>query len=374
MNIKQCIYKITLQPLDHFFFGGESLFDLNDKVFYFQSSRDFPQQTSLLGMLRYQILCQNELMTPLANGKLGIKSDAEAQQWIGASSFNGGQQDFGKIDQISPVFIQDKNGNKFFRMPKAKTLDKDTYKPLMPIDLSTQFIPGKVSFKTDSEEKKQVFHLNNYNAKLGLEYGFWNETTNSYHDYKSVFNLKETEQIGIYKKTSRTTNEELGDDEGFFKHKYSRLQSDFSFSFYVLLAEANLLSNSKVILGKEQSVFQMTVEESDYDFKNPVCESENQILLLSDSLVSSEIYDYCKGAISKTIPFRNLQFKISDSTEKYDDDPKKKELSKYNLLEKGTILYIKDDAVSAEAVYELLNKEEAFQSIGYNYYKILKSK
>lgn len=48
-------YLIKLTPLDKFFFGQKKTFG-DDNVNYVVYSSFFPQQTALLGLLRYQVL------------------------------------------------------------------------------------------------------------------------------------------------------------------------------------------------------------------------------------------------------------------------------------------------------------------------------
>ena len=49
-------YKITLTPVEGYFFGGETTFGEGQAKNYFAKSNLLPQETALLGMLRYQIL------------------------------------------------------------------------------------------------------------------------------------------------------------------------------------------------------------------------------------------------------------------------------------------------------------------------------
>ncbi|MCS4454093.1 hypothetical protein JTT00_01775 [Clostridium botulinum] len=53
-------YLVKLKPVDSFFFGGEKVFDFYDGKKPLKNnivkSREFPQQTSILGMIRKEIL------------------------------------------------------------------------------------------------------------------------------------------------------------------------------------------------------------------------------------------------------------------------------------------------------------------------------
>ena len=101
-------YLVTLKPLTPFFFGGENTFG-DGKINYFARSNYLPQQTTILGMIRHQLLIQNNL----------IGTDPETENWeslIGAQSFqrnnDGFVSKFGAIQNISPVFLT--NGKDHF--------------------------------------------------------------------------------------------------------------------------------------------------------------------------------------------------------------------------------------------------------------------
>ena len=99
-------YRITLTPVDKFFFGGDMTFqvgsDEKDRFntqysSYIIQSRYFPQQTSLLGMLRFLILRDNENV--FKDNK--IVNEKKAEDLIGNKSFTvnepHGENCFGKI-------------------------------------------------------------------------------------------------------------------------------------------------------------------------------------------------------------------------------------------------------------------------------------
>jgi CRISPR-associated protein Cmr3 len=54
-------YLIKLYPIDRYFFGSDVTFGA-DNSNYFVRSVYFPQQTTLLGMLRYYLLLQNNML------------------------------------------------------------------------------------------------------------------------------------------------------------------------------------------------------------------------------------------------------------------------------------------------------------------------
>ena len=103
-------FLIKLQPLDRFFFGGDVTFGQNNED-YFVRSLKYPQQTTLLGMLRYILLLQNDLLDE--KGK--VKDYKKANNLIGTDSFDPNEQgqSFGVIQNLSPIFIYGPEGPLF---------------------------------------------------------------------------------------------------------------------------------------------------------------------------------------------------------------------------------------------------------------------
>ena len=99
-------YLITLTPIDKFYFGGETIFKVSsekkpenmtaedrelktfDDTFgsYIVKSNFLPQQTSLLGMLRFLILSNNGDL--FSNNRIKQGKHEEAANLIGERSFN----------------------------------------------------------------------------------------------------------------------------------------------------------------------------------------------------------------------------------------------------------------------------------------------
>ena len=80
-------YLVEITPIGSYYFGGENTFNTSDKANkeapttnYLVRSRIYPQQTALLGLMRYVILLKNEAL----NKPNSIKMDL-----IGEKSFRG---------------------------------------------------------------------------------------------------------------------------------------------------------------------------------------------------------------------------------------------------------------------------------------------
>ena len=100
---------IRLRPVNQYYFGGEVSFYSDSEKNYLVESRLFPQQTAVLGLLRYVLLREKDMLTNqqhLFNGK----PEKDVEDLIGKKSFDMSElekeQDFGIIKEISPLFLQ----------------------------------------------------------------------------------------------------------------------------------------------------------------------------------------------------------------------------------------------------------------------------
>ena len=124
-------YRIQLTPLDTLFFGGENTFGQDSGANYFAQSNRFPQQTTLLGVLRHQILMQNDAF-PLTND-----NKEKATQLIGAHSFDvNAHNQFGSIKSLSP------GRNRAFSVREQSS---GFIKILRPFIVPTAAIPGHIN-------------------------------------------------------------------------------------------------------------------------------------------------------------------------------------------------------------------------------------
>jgi hypothetical protein len=111
LKMTNSVKHIRLTPLGTFFFGGENTFGATENRNYFVKSNLMPQQTSLLGLLRLELLRSNPTVFDLKTDKVIDKN--AAIELIGGESFDGKQTDFGCISGLSPVFLE-KEGVPFF--------------------------------------------------------------------------------------------------------------------------------------------------------------------------------------------------------------------------------------------------------------------
>lgn len=341
---------MKLKPLDVFFFGNERTFGYkNEEKNYLVKSNPFPQQTAILGMIRKEILIRKGKLKH--NWDYSEKDREEIKELIGEESFDisiKDEQNFGMIKSISPVFLCE--GDKYFiQAPMDHTLSKGKeYKQYEPFK---EFEKVKTSF---GEVKIPLA----FDTKEGVINGFMEIGEKNIVKFDKIF--KVDERIGIKKNRKGKTEE-----DAFYKINYYKLTGDYVFSFLLEMNEEIEMKDTIVYLGAEKSAFKMTVEEiektlSEYVYlKN---DKKDKIILLSDTYLPEDVYEYCDYAITKSIDFRNI--KTNRTNKKHSDDNNRFEKveTKYGFFKKGSVLYPSE--------YELLMKKieehKNLRKIGYN--------
>ena len=356
---KSKYYRIELRPLESFFFGGENTYGEDNEINYFVHSRHLPQQTSLLGMLRYQMLNDDQ------RSKF---SNEEMSDLIGNSfAINSKLNDFGFIDSISPLFIRKENKDYFLSSYENVATDKKS-DPLEKLKFET--IKHKVLYGADAS-KNEMPVLENYKPKNGFKEVWISDDDSQFAMYKTeetpdgVF--YEKEQVGIQKNQTGET-----DDKAFFRQSSYIMTQGYSFAFYVVFNQDIELKNDIVTLGGEQSKFAMTVSGFDHNILAKTFPDNQQIqdgdecrlVLLSDAYANNSVYDHCVFAITDTTDFRYIQ-KFSDK-DNFSSVPCKS--SKFNLLKRGSVFYTRNISKLKQAL-----NNPAFKQIGYNYFIIKNS-
>lgn len=372
-------YLVTLKPVEAFFFGGERTFEFYDENHKEKlqnniiKSSMFPQQTSILGMLRKEILNIKKLIKEDWNYK---DSDKERiKKYIGSESFNieKEEQDFGIIKKISPVFLAKIDNEKYnfiMRVPKDHNKSSDKECKYIPLKFSA------VGYRCNFEQSVHI--PSDYDGKEGISNDFVNIETGEIIKSEDVF--KVDDYIGI----RLVDDKKITEKNSFFRLVKYKLNcdcnKDIRFVFTVGIDESLFDKNEKidgyksiVSLGGEGSYFYINFKKVDYDITEKIkflkykCKNEfyKKIVLLSDAYISKEIYKkYCEYSIAESIDFRNIgrndYKKIKGN---YYKNFKKTEC-RYSFLEKGSVLFVKNDKVK-EFMKDIYNKN--LKKIGYNY-------
>lgn len=348
-------YLITLTPTGKFFFGGDMTFTVNDKetdyTSYIIRSNRFPQQTSLLGMLRFLVLRNDE--TVFDSASQCITDRPKAKTLIGAKSFeaSGKPSDFGVISKISPCFIQTKKEDKWFALsilPKDATLN---------VDFS-------VSTKAVLNGKEVDIPQTDYNPKKDYE------TSYTYKDCVKPIKESEIFHEDINNGINRDIHTGKTEDNALFKQISYRLNEDYRFAFYaeVDLEEIVDYDGQVVSVGADNSQFLIGISECN-EQKGANTNKGDSVVLLSPTYLTVDDMKSVRFAITETIPFKCMKTETA-SIKSYN----KRNLvygysEKLPLYAAGSVFYFKTDA-EASAFADGIKNHADFYQIGYNHFQI----
>ena len=372
-------YKITIRPVDTFYFGSEKKFNPADTTEsnYLVESLKVPQQTSVLGMLRFALL---KRMIKTTNSYQNKEKDL-----IGENSFDAKSLKYGVIEKLSPVFIE-KNGDLYVEsgLNYQRYQNKDT-KDLYPVQLELTSITGIA--KTSVDKSNIVYFFSNYDPKQNLAHyltikGAHNTPVSNIIPYDYI--IKECQQPGNRKDRTGKTNL-----EGYYKQTKFRMEEGFSYCVYIQSPENLLDGDFFATLGGDQSLFKIEIKkEKDSNIfpGNPEAKSQKGIVkLISHAFLNTLNNTYF--SFLETTDFRYLRTKYGETdSERYAsiytlrDQTWDKTNNQYNpqslkipkmskpirLVSKGSVFYCED----VESFVKHLNNT-AYQAIGYNYYEII---
>lgn len=349
-------YKIDFRPVSKFFFSDENRYRLKSdgnksklSMDYYQVSRKFPQQTTILGALRYLKL--------LSIDQIPISDKTKAEENIGKSSFRYGKekQDFISISNISPVGIG--YGNETF-FPNS-------------FDLKSNGEKAKIKQSSFSSNDKPAYILDGYDEKEGIDH-FLISDSGSIRKYDDVF--ISAESVGIKKNNRKESQDTL------YKQTSYLLVKGFSFRLEADLAIEGLDQNHIIPIGADGHLFVMSFEMIDPPIDNNKETEFNCIKLTGDSIIQNFDNIVAAFSISETTTFRYLKSKVVQNNSSYyhskpysDDD---KPLSddkfgrsiKYMMLKRGSVFWF-SDYESATQFADLIDQEANMQEIGYNHYE-----
>lgn len=348
-------YLITLTPMGKFFFGGDMTFTVNGKetdyTSYIIRSTKFPQQTSLLGMLRFLIL-RNDTSAFNALSQ-SITDRDKARELIGAKSFeaSGGKGSFGVIDSISPCFVQEKNGNGW---DDLALIPKGT---LYKVDFSA---PSKAVINGMVVDVPQT----DYNPKDYCETSYRNTRNDAVIEESKIFAEDICNGINRDIQTGKT------DDNALFKQVSYRLNEDYRFAFY---ADVDLDSfsdyNGQIVsVGADNSQFVIGISEC--KCVNDEKSEGNVVTLLSPAYITKEDLASVRFAITETTSFKCMKTE-TDSIKSYN---KRNQLygysNKLSLYATGSVFFFKTES-EASAFADKLKNHSDFYQIGYNHYQLM---
>ncbi len=343
-------YLITLQPTGKFFFGGDMTFKVasegekfNEQFSsYIISSNKFPQQTSLLGMLRF-LLLRNSGEEVFANNK--IQNHDAARKLIGEHSFCVGKQDgYGMIKSISPCFL----------ICEGLPVDLHVLGGEYQIDFEKQRRGTINGMEISLPMMKMDFPEKEYDAKCSLE-----------DPMKEYF--VEDVRVGIIKDRKES------DKDALFKQiNYRFSKENTQFAFYAEVDESIALTSydgQQVSLGADSSIFMIGIQEQQVrerkfigNIKGPAIVLESPAYLTKDDIKG------LKYAITKVIPFKFMSTTVE--TKNYNRLKNEiKHSDKYHLYDTGAVFYFEKSQDMRNFVASIESHTD-FREIGYNHYII----
>lgn len=362
MNTEPYTYLVTLRPTGNFYFGGERHFSFKGQKNYLVNSNRFPQQTSVLGMLRYELLRGAGLLN-------GVDKTAEAHL-IGASGFNDENTDgYGIIQSLSPVFLHEQKSREAYITFGCNRQNGQTITP--------EPLEGKTYSGTAKEE---IILLNRYSAKDLLDEAVMSPETGKICLLNEIF--LQPEQTGNQK------NNKQNETEALYKQTYCRFARynaakqpvTWCFAFYLQTSQPFTLSQSLMVqVGGDQSAFIMEYIPAENKLFNTTAitgAEAVQITLLNDAFSNTPLEHLSRAAIAFTADFRYIE--TTAATKNYHQVSYRKEKDttgnmlrsrKYNLYKKGSVFW-----VTAAQLADFTNalRQPAYKTIGYNYYSINK--
>lgn len=356
-------YLIKLTPLGKYYFGGDMTFTVgtneDDKhniefSSYIIESNKFPQQTSLLGMMRYLLLKKSSEVFSVEENMIISNG---AKELIGEKSFsvnaNHEENQFGKIKSLYPCFLM-KNNETYLPLPKDYELEPN--------------FEGVKGMYVYNKRILNVPIIKNYDPKEFREPGYINTKTGEIVLEKNIFH-KDT-RIGIEKNHEGKSNE-----KGFYKQISYRLEEGFCFSFIIDVDfDLSKCKHEIVSLGGDSSMFRLECRDygnkdvtlPDYE-KISVDKALNKIkvVLLSESFITINDLENTCFQIAGTVPLRFIESNIN--AKNYNILSKEVNRGKkYQMYEKGSVFYFNDKSKADGFINKIMNKKE-FRQIGYNF-------
>lgn len=380
-------YLIALTPVGPFFFGGETTFERSNgksdqlSCNVIMSSR-YPQQTSLLGMLRFWLLSNSDAFNPIEQR---ISDTRKAARLIGKVSFRiGGPNEFGVITSISTCVVQvDRESREEWCNYYPAPFDWDMQ--LSFLEAYDVFVNGmkRVIPSVVMAYDYQSNRMERYDQKWRRKDKLVGEKGDEIPIEKIY--VKDWRK-GINKVMDKNKS---GEVTGFFKQMFYRFETkqgspQFRFAFEVEIADDSITLPAPGIveLGADGSKFALRWElinqEKDLPkptlFGNkPIAGMEAKVVLTSEARLPHEIVsDNSPFCITEHTPFRNLQTNVESCGDYGSDDGCVKKSARYSLYKRGSVFYFSTKE-NARTFICGLEEDADMRKIGYNSYQLIEN-
>ena len=352
-------YQITLTPVDKFFFGGDMTFAVkgqdknfeNQYVSYIVQSSMFPQQTSLLGMLRFLIL-RNAGEEVFKNGHIVDKT--KAKELIGIRSFMvNNNNDFKTIKRLGHISV------------RKTTHGQTSNLEFAPLFKELSFDGASVGSYNLNEISIPSLTKKDFDAKKGLDIML----TDGVDKIKLEDVFVQDRRIGI----NRDIKTGIVDDGALFKqisYRFNNKEANYCFVFDAEVEDSvpfESYSGQVVSVGGDNSQFVIGISKDEKTNEN-LKPYNKAVWLLSPAFLTRAEAKIAKFAVTRLMPFRFLKSEM-DKVNSYNILSKELVRSeRYELYAPGSVFYFEDEHQKQEFIKAIESKND-FRQIGYNEYK-----
>lgn len=370
-------YRITLKPVDSYFFGGEVTFGNGTTQNYLVRSNLLPQASALLGLVRYEVLRQNHLLSydPEDADKLDKVMKLIGND--GGFTLEDSNRTYGVIESISPLFLYHAGNDAYYTVERADSKAKmtrssdedkctDSAIPASPKVISVtpdrrficSYTPDDVVSEGTQKQSIPVMDAPEFTEKNYDYHSHWCDKDGNRLCVKGeIFSVNE--QIGI-KKNGKERNEE----NAFFKQELVTLHPDLSMAFTVNMSQDHPLEEGSrwVFLGGNRSMFLMNIEsiDSEFDFREyfKPLHADGSLLALSDAFIPDANRNACSFIWGTCQPLRYME---NATNKRHGWGKPTKSHVLYHLQQRGSVIY-----ASEEELEQL--KKLSYQHLGLNYF------
>ncbi|MCB0784953.1 MAG: hypothetical protein KDC02_12175 [Flavobacteriales bacterium] len=375
-------WRFILRPLDRVQFGEERDRDQQD---YLVRSRPWPQQTALLGLLRYELLRRNGLLLdPGSYWEAGVKANV-VDPLIGPGSFTGQESEsFGAIREVGPLAVL-LEADEVLLYPCIDP-GEGTAKPSTTKALASH--GGKV---------QDASHFPGFDAKLHEAGRLVLSSLDGRHRMPLFDDGDQGHAVahgrnrmapeggllicftvpGVTK--DRDGIQSDAEREGhFYVTESHRMRSGYAYTFTATLAGHPLKEGpgwkepQVVRFGSDGHPWLLVGKPLDNAARDPG--EDPNLLLLSDARVDAKVLDLCQAVVGDVTHFRNQRKRTEHrfrhhATHSVLNDREEATFGLHGalLLQRGTVLWPREGR--SDDVRELLDERQAWRTIGCNHYR-----
>jgi hypothetical protein len=372
-------WRFYLRPLDRVQFGKERDPDRQD---YYVASRPWPQQSALLGLLRYLLLRQNGLLLGTEKGTWDKGAELDrVHDLIGPTSFTGDPDtSYGILRSVGPLSIWRKEDDRHFFpcMDLQHGMAELTATAMQAGHGAKDFGLAHDFTDFDAKDPAELLLTDLEGGTAALMDKGTGAHGRSHMDRQGEGVFFKFTTPGVVK--TYAGDKEREDKAGHFYVTESYvMRRGFGFSFTASFAslpsgstEPNWGAQRLVRFGSDGHPWSIQAKKLSGSTAKKETTEGSQFLLLTDARVDSELFNHCRAVVGDVQHFRN-QRKSTRTTWAHHathsvQEEQASERLQYEpsglLLKRGTVLWAKKG--SEDKVEEALQGYQAFRTIGYN--------